>query len=299
MRPQRAPVRGLSVLWHDRGGRFSWLKALVLLECCWPAVWIAYALAFGDLGPRPLNQSIREIGDFGIRVLVASLAVAPARALLDWPRAMLVRRMLGLTAAAYVLLHLCLYTADQNFRLLHVGSEILHRIYLTIGFCAFLGLCALAATSTDGMIRRLGRRWKQLHRLVYGIAVLALVHYFLQAKADVTDAVMLSGLFVWLMLWRAVPRRFQRNLLALIVLAPLAGFITAWIEFAWYGLATGIDPWRVLDANLTFDLDFGLRPSAWVTISGAAVVVAVVVRRAVGAGVRWVEARRARSTVEG
>jgi sulfoxide reductase heme-binding subunit YedZ len=180
-----------------------------------------------------------------------------------------------------------------------VGSEILHRIYLTIGFCAFLGLCALAATSTDGMIRRLGRRWKQLHRLVYGIAVLALVHYFLQAKADVTDAVMLSGLFVWLMLWRAVPRRFQRNLLALIVLAPLAGFITAWIEFAWYGLATGIDPWRVLDANLTFDLDFGLRPSAWVTISGAAVVVAVVVRRAVGAGVRWVEARRARSTVEG
>jgi len=282
MKSRKPRITGIRILWHDRGGRFSWLKALVLLECCWPALWLAYGLAAGELGPRPLNEAIHESGQFAVRVLVASLAVAPARAIFDWPRVMLVRRMLGLTVAAYVVIHLALYTADQNFRLLHVGSEILHRFYLTIGFTALVGLAALAVTSTDEMMRRLGRRWKSLHRLVYPIAVLALVHHFLQAKADVSDAVLLAGLFVWLMLWRALPRRWQRNVLALVLLAPLAGVATAFIEFAWYALATGINPWRVLAANLEFDWDFGLRPSAWVTITGGALVVAVLLRRLVG-----------------
>jgi sulfoxide reductase heme-binding subunit YedZ len=281
MKQNRARVSGIRVLWHDRGGRFSWLKALVLLECCWPALWLAYGLAAGELGPRPLNEAIHESGQFAVRVLVASLAVSPARMIFDWPRIMLVRRMLGLTAAAYVLIHLSLYIADQNFRVLHVGSEILHRFYLTIGFTALVGLAALAVTSTDAMMRRLGRRWKSLHRLVYPIAVLALVHHCLQAKADVSDAVLLAGLFVWLMLWRALPRQWQRNVLAVGLLAPLAGVATAAIEFTWYALATGINPWRVLAANLEFDWDFGLRPSAWVTITGAGIVVAMLLRRLV------------------
>jgi sulfoxide reductase heme-binding subunit YedZ len=299
MKPKHPHRSGITVLWYDRSGRFSWLKALVLVECVWPALWVMYGLAFGILGPRPLNEAIHEVGQFAVRVLVVSLAVTPARAVFDWPRAMLVRRMLGVTAACYVFLHFALYTADQDFRMLHVGSEIIHRFYLTIGFVALVGLAALAATSTDAMMRRLGRRWKKLHRLVYGISMLALVHYYLQSKADVTDAVTLSGLFVWLMLWRALPRRFQRNLLALIILAPVAGFATAWMEFAWYGLATGINPWRVLAANLTLDWDFGLRPSAVVTLSGAAVVAAVVLRRILGAATTWFSARRARATVGG
>jgi sulfoxide reductase heme-binding subunit YedZ len=284
------------VLWRDRAGRFSWLKALVLLECCWPGLWLAFGLAHHELGPRPLNEAIREAGDFAVRVLVTSLAVAPARVIFDWPRVMLVRRMLGVTAAAYVLGHFSLYVADQQFVLPHVASEIVHRFYLTIGFCALLGLSALLATSTDAMMRRLGRSWRRLHRLVYGLSFLALVHYFLQAKADVTDAVLLAGLYAWLMMWRALPRRLQRNLFVLSLLAPIAGVTTAFIEFTWYGLATGIDPWRVLSANLEFDFDFGLRPSAWVTISGFGVVVIALLRRGIAAGIKQIAKRQPASS---
>ena len=116
-----------------------------------------------------------------------------------------VRRMLGVGCFCYIAAHLTLFTADQGFSLGKVVHEISHRWYLIVGGTAWLGLATLAATSTDGMQRRLGGlRWRRLHQIVYGIALLALIHYFQQTKADVTVPVFAASLFGWLIAYRVL-----------------------------------------------------------------------------------------------
>ena len=112
--------------------------------------------------------------------------------------------MVGVAAFCYVLVHFSLYVIDEAFDLGKVASEVVLRIYLTIGFTALIGLGTLAATSNDGMVRRLGRRWQRLHRLVYVIAVLAIIHFFMQSKADVWEPIWMAGLYLWLMGWRVL-----------------------------------------------------------------------------------------------
>ena len=267
-------------LWNDRGGRFSPLKATALLGALLPATVLAEQYLTGDLGPRRAHTAILTLGLWTVRFLLISLAVTPVARIFQWQRLPLVRRMLGVTTACYVLAHLCFYAIDENLRLWFVVSEIVRRIYLTIGFVALSGLVVLAVTSTDRWVQRLGRRWKRLHKLVYLIGVLALVHYFLQSKADVTEPVMVSGFFVWLMAWRVLPMRRQRSLWPLPLLAVFAMAATAGIEFAWYGLFTGIDPWQVLAANL--DIDYGFSPAIWVGLVGLGVAVAAALRRLAG-----------------
>jgi len=256
--------------WRDRHGRLVPIKAAVLPALFVPGAVLAFWWATGALGARPVHELILGFGLWTVRLVVISLAVTPARAVFDWPKLLLVRRMVGVTAMAYGLVHLSLYVADENFRLPLVVSEIVHRFYLTIGFIALTGLSVLGATSTDAAVRRLGRRWKQLHRVLYLIAALALLHYFIQSKANVSEAVMFAGFYVWLMAWRAVPAAWQRKLVTLVALGLVAAIATAWIEFAWYALATGINPWRVLAANEV--IRFGLRPAHWVAVVGAGVV---------------------------
>ena len=152
---------------------------------------------------------LHGLGDWTIRFLLLTLAVTPARAVLDWPGVVKLRRMLGVTAACYAGAHFLLYCIDQNWQPGTVASEIALRFYLTIGFAALLMLGVLAVTSTDGWQKRLGRRWKRLHRLVFVLLPLALFHYFLQSKSDVTDAVFVTGLACWLLLWRLAPQRWQ------------------------------------------------------------------------------------------
>jgi sulfoxide reductase heme-binding subunit YedZ len=257
--------------WRDRQGRLSLLKSVVLVGSCVPALLIGYWWLTGELGPRRVNAAIHLTGLWALRFVLLSLAVTPARLVLDRPQVVLVRRMLGVTAAAYAVAHLGLYVVDMNFHLLEVALEIVRRFYLTIGFLALIGLVALAATSTDAAVRRMGRSWKWLHRSIYGIGVLMLLHHFLQAKAGVSAAVFVSGLFIWLMLWRALPAARQASPWVLGLLALAAGLLTAGLEFAWYALATRINPWRVLEANL--GVAFGPRPAEWVAIAGLGVVV--------------------------
>src|ERR1700757_1608518 len=152
--------------WLDYSGRVSPLKTVVFAALFVPALYTALSYPLDALGPRPLNEAIHQVGLWGIRFLLLALTITPARQLLQWPRLLLVRRMIGVASFAYIALHLVLYSFDQGLDLTKVASEIVLRFYLTIGFIAFLGLCALAATSTDGMTRRLGgKRWQQLHRL--------------------------------------------------------------------------------------------------------------------------------------
>jgi sulfoxide reductase heme-binding subunit YedZ len=165
----------------------------------------------------------------------------------------LLRRVLGVTTACYAGTHLLLYCVDQNWHLGTVISEIVRRFYLTVGFVTLLGLIALAATSTDAAMRRMGAAWKRLHRLVFVLAALALFHYYMQSKADVSAAVLVSGLYVWELLWRAAPKPARARLWLLPLLAVGAALGAAILEALWYGAATRIDPWRVLSANLNLE----------------------------------------------
>jgi sulfoxide reductase heme-binding subunit YedZ len=275
-RPARPPARRQPI-WRDPAGRFSWLKTITLVLVFLPGLDLALAWSAGALGGRPVTEVIHGTGEWAVRFLLMSLAVTPARMVLDWPRVVLLRRLLGVTAACYAAAHLFLYCVDENFHMLTVVSEIVLRFYLTIGFIALCGLLTLAATSTDGAMRRMGRNWKRLHRLVFPVAVLALFHYFMQSKADVSAAVFVTGLYAWELLWRAVPKRLQGRLWLLPLLAIAAGLATAGIEAAWYALATGVDARRVLLANL--HIAFGPRPAVSVFLLGLAVFVVAAARR--------------------
>ena len=219
---------------------------------------------------------IHGTGLWTIRLLLVALAVTPARAVLDWPRLPLVRRMIGVGALAYGLTHFTLYSIDQNGHMLHVAAEIIHRFYLTIGFTALLGLVALGITSTDASVRRMGKNWQRLHWLAYPIGVLAVFHATLQSKVDVSEAMVMAGCFVWLMLWRLLPVEWQRRPFALVPLAGLASAATAGLEYTWYTLATRIPADRVLAANL--DFEDGLRPAVWVLIAALCIAVVAAAR---------------------
>jgi sulfoxide reductase heme-binding subunit YedZ len=279
----------MNVLWRDRRGRLIPIKAVVLPLLFVPGVLAAFWWATGQLGGRPVTEVIHQTGLWTVRLAMISLAITPARAVFDWPKLLLVRRMVGVAAMAYGLSHLSLYIVDQNFHLLTVVSEIVRRFYLTIGFIALVGLSVLGATSTDAAMRRLGKRWKTLHRTLYAIAVLAIWHYAIQSKAIVSEAVMVAGFFVWLMVWRLVPQRWQKSLVTLILLGVFASVATAWIEFGWYAATTGINPWRVLYANE--NIRFGLRPAHWVAVVGAGVVLVALVERLRRTALRPVPAR--------
>jgi sulfoxide reductase heme-binding subunit YedZ len=287
------PYQKLLSPWTDRSGRFSFLKTGTFVLVCTPALLVAIALWRNQLGPLPYKEALHQIGDWTVRFLIATLALTPLQRIVMWPKLALIRRMLGVTAFAYALTHFTLYIVNEKFDLVFVASEIVKRIYLTIGFTALIGLSLLAATSTDGALRRLGRNWKRLHMIVYGIAVLALLHYFMQSKIDVSQATLWAGFFLVLMIYRvALKWRFALTPLTLGVCAAAGGLLTAFAEFAWYGLATGVDPFRVLKANLVFS--YGLRPAWIVFLVGLIVALIPWIKQAYGlASARLSPARNA------
>jgi sulfoxide reductase heme-binding subunit YedZ len=270
--------------WYDYSGRFSPFKCAVFVALFLPALWTAWLFWHGDFGAaRPVNEAIHEIGRWTIRLIFVALAVTPLRALLAWQRLILVRRMIGVAAFAYVCLHLALYAVDQAFDLGKVASEIVLRIYLEIGFTALLILAVLAITSTDNMMRRLRRNWTRLHRLVYAAAALAVVHNFMQAKADVDQPWVMAGLFVWLMGYRLLEWRFGQpyrfKLAAIAGLSLAAGVLTAVGESVYYWIKVGVSPLRVLSAYTAF---VGWRPG-WIVLAICAGVTLVAIVRALTA----------------
>lgn len=263
--------------WTDRAGKLSPLKTVAFAGTLLPALLLAYYALAGFpqgggtsslLGPRPFTAAIHHTGDWAIRLLVLSLAVTPLRRIGQWPKLILIRRMLGIAALCYAVGHLLLYFFDQNWDVARVVGEIAQRVYLTIGFVALLGLIALGATSTDGAVRRLGRNWNRLHKVVYGIGMLAGLHFFMQSKADVYQPTLLAGFFILLMLYRLAHwRGFSlTSPLVLASIAVCAALATVAIEATWYGLATGVPPNRVLMANLQFS--YSVRPTWWILATG-------------------------------
>ncbi|WP_209004068.1 protein-methionine-sulfoxide reductase heme-binding subunit MsrQ [Labrenzia sp. CE80] len=265
--------------WTDRRGTLSPLRLVVFVVILVPGIEIFADLFFGPVRPEPYEHALNESGEWAVRLLLLSLFVTPIRRIFSWNKVIGVRRMVGVSVLAYGLLHLGLYMAQENWDLVKVVSEIVVRIYLTIGFVALLGLVALGVTSFDSMVRRLGSAWNRLHQLAYPIAVLGILHFFLQSKSDVAQPTIMAGLFVLLMLYRLAVRNGLQisSGWVLLACAGLAAVATSGLEYAWYALATGIPAQLVFMAN--FDVATSFRPAVWVGLSGAALSAAAAGRQ--------------------
>ena len=164
------------------------VKPVVFAAALIPVGWLVYGAAIGGLGPNPIEAITHGTGDWTLRFLLMTLALTPLRVLTGWNGFARFRRMLGLFAFFYGCLHLLTYLwLDKFFSWTDIAHDIPRRPFITAGFTAFVVLVPLAATSTAGMIRRLGgRNWKRLHRLIYLSAIAAVVHYWWLVKADVS-----------------------------------------------------------------------------------------------------------------
>jgi sulfoxide reductase heme-binding subunit YedZ len=162
------------------------LKPLVFVACAAPLAVLAWKFWTNDLSANPLDDITDWTGRWTLRLLVATLAITPLRRLTGWNRLQKVRRMMGLWAFAYVSLHLTTYLwLDKFFAWGEILHDIAKRKFITVGFAGWTMLAALAATSTDGMVRRLGgKAWQRLHRLVYFAAAAGTVHFLWLVKAD-------------------------------------------------------------------------------------------------------------------
>ncbi|UAL09534.1 protein-methionine-sulfoxide reductase heme-binding subunit MsrQ [Caulobacter segnis] len=185
--------------------RDSLVYALVWLACFAPIVWLAWKGYAGELGANPIEKLIRQLGVWGLRLLLVGLAITPAARILKAPRLVRFRRTIGLFAFSYIVLHLVSYVGvDLFFDFRQLWKDILKRPFITLGMAGFLLLIPLAVTSTNGWVIRLGRAaWSRLHRLIYVIVPLGVVHYYLLVKADHRPPLIYGAVFVVLMGWRA------------------------------------------------------------------------------------------------
>lgn len=263
--------------WFDRSGRFSPLKTIVFAALFLPGIAALINLANGAYGAEPAKEVIHAMGLWTFRLILIALLVTPAMQIFKLPRLLIVRRMIGVAAFVYGALHFSAYVVQQHFDFAKVGSEIYLRFYLAIGLMVLLILFALAATSTDAMIRRMGsRNWARLHKFIYAGTILALIHYIIQVKLDVTEPTIFGGFLVWLMLYRVTlwtlgqKRAVQPAML--FAIAILSGALTMAGEAAIFSLFTPLDGARVFDAN--FSLIAGLRPGWYALIFGLVIALA-------------------------
>ena len=181
-------------------------KPLVFSISLIPLLWLCWLAWNQQLGTNPVEALSHRTGDWSLRFLLLTLAVTPLRRLTGWNRVQRFRRMLGLFAFFYVCLHVTVYLVfDQFFDLAALMADVMKRPYLSVGFAAFVLLIPLAVTSTNRMMKRLGRHWQRLHRLVYPIALLAVLHYLWLVKADRSEPLMYAGILTLLLgyrLWR-------------------------------------------------------------------------------------------------
>ena len=182
------------------------VKPLVFAVCLTPLVWLIWQAASGGLGANPIEATNRFLGDWALRFILITLAITPLRELLGWSVLARFRRMFGLFAFTYVVLHFSSYVIlDQFFHWGEIWADIVKRRYITVGMINLTLLMPLVLTSTNAMVRRLGgRRWQALHRLVYPIAALAVLHFYMMVKADVREPLVYAGLLAALLGYRVV-----------------------------------------------------------------------------------------------
>ena len=189
--------------------RLVW-KPLVFIACLVPLALVvgdAFGIT-GSLGANPVEEILDRFGNWGLRFIMITLAVTPLRQLTGWNWLVRFRRMLGLFTFFYVFLHFLTWLIlDQGLLLTAIVEDIIKRPFITIGVVALLLLLALAITSTNGMRRRLGRRWQTLHNSVYVIGVLGVWHFWWQVKLDTAEPLVYAVILTVLLGWRLRYRR--------------------------------------------------------------------------------------------
>jgi methionine sulfoxide reductase heme-binding subunit len=203
------------------------VKPLAFVAALGPVAWLIRAALTGNLSANPLSDITNETGVWALRFLCITLAITPLRRLTGWNAVIRFRRMAGLFAFFYGTLHFLIYVIADRFAGLDfpdgivawrtvtslaasVGKDIYERPFITIGFTALMLMLPLAATSTAGMIRRLGgARWQALHRLVYASAIAAVVHYYWLVKADVRSPILYATIVGALLAFRVYWARMR------------------------------------------------------------------------------------------
>lgn len=186
-----------------------------------PAIFIASLVPFllllsgafnvfgQDLGADPVEEMLHTLGKTGLNFLMITLMVTPVRKFTGWTNVIRLRRMLGLFAFFYVVMHFVVYLLlDRQLNMGEIIKDIAKRPYITIGFMALLMLIPLAITSTNKMMRRLGRNWQKLHRLIYVITIFGVWHYYWQVKRDVREPLIYAGILAALLGYRFFTSRF-------------------------------------------------------------------------------------------
>jgi sulfoxide reductase heme-binding subunit YedZ len=183
----------------------SYLKPLLFIACLVPLAQLGFNYYSDDLTANPIEYITRFTGSWALLILLASLAVTPLRKLTGWNELIKSRRMLGLFAFFYAALHFATYMVlDLFFDFAAIGKDILKRPYITVGFSALVLMIPLALTSNAAMIRRLGKRWQQLHYLAYVCAILGVVHFYWLVKADIRRPVQYGAALALLLGFRLV-----------------------------------------------------------------------------------------------
>lgn len=184
-------------------GAPRWVQTVVVIAVCLlPLIALSIQLGAGQLGPDPAKRLMQGTGEWGLRGLVLVLLAAPL-ARRGWPVLFRFRRVLGLCLFLYVSLHLMVFAQVYvGWSGILLVEELKERPYVLVGFSAWLAMLPLALTSTDRARRWLGRRWRQLHRLIYPATVLAWLHLFWLARSDLGEALIYGVIFAGLLLWR-------------------------------------------------------------------------------------------------
>jgi sulfoxide reductase heme-binding subunit YedZ len=181
----------------------SWLKALFWVACLVPFGQLLYNGFTENLGVNPIETITRFTGSWTLRFLLITLAVSPLRRISGCNNLIKLRRMFGLFAFFYACLHFSTYVVLDHFFDLHaISKDVVKRPYVTAGFTAFVLMIPLAVTSTRAMIRRLGKRWQQLHRLIYVVGVAGVIHFYWLVKADIRRPAIYGGVLALLLGYR-------------------------------------------------------------------------------------------------
>lgn len=190
------------------------VKIALWLGCAAPLAWLGWHVWTLQLGPNPVQTLEYFTGRWSLRLLLITLAMTPLRRLTGRPEPIRLRRLLGLWAYAYMCIHFSIYlTFDIQFSFAQLSDDLVKREFITAGFACWLMLLALAATSTRGWQRRLSRRWKVLHRLIYFAAFAAVLHYAWGVKKDETWPFIYLGVLIGLMALRIPLGRLRTAIL--------------------------------------------------------------------------------------
>ena len=181
--------------------RYQIFKIGLSIVSLLPAIALTLWAINDELGANPIEVLTRDTGEWALRFLLITLAVSPLRLSVGWHFLAAVRRMLGLYSFFYAVIHMLLYLwLDQFFDLSDIIEDVIERPFITVGFISFLALIPLALTSNDGMIKRLvTQRWNKLHRLVYYIAIVGVVHFYMLVKKDITEPLVYIALLAVLL----------------------------------------------------------------------------------------------------